>query len=176
MFFFKDIFFNRRFPLFISGNKNTRNMEHEIFHRDMFLNCQLVREMHCGCILKVFGYKDRMTEGQKPAVTNDCIFKNHFSLFRKTRFLCCKGVIFFHFFHFFHSFLVWRETLIIDYIHAQENPNMFNGNNLPKREKEHHLPQHELWIPPVRFLFFFDEKSIIDVGSQKSQRDRSFKT
>ena len=147
-------------------------MEHEIFHRDMFLNCQLVREMHCGCILKVFGYKDRMTEGQKPAVTNDCIFKNHFSLFRKTRFLCCKGVIFFHFFHFFHSFLVWRETLIIDYIHAQENPNMFNGNNLPKREKEHHLPQHELWIPPVRFLFFFDEKSIIHVGSQKSQNIR----
>lgn len=126
-----------------------------------FLNCQLVREIQCGCILKVFGYKDRMTEGQKPAVTNDCIFKNHFSLFRKTRFLCCRGVIFFHFFHFFHSLLLWREKWIIYYIHAQENPawNMFDGNNLPKREKEHHLPQHELWIPPVRFLFFSTRKA-----------------
>ena len=147
-------------------------MEHEIFHRDMFSNCQLVREIHCGCILKVFGYKDRMTEGQKPAVTNDCIFKNHFSLFRKTRFLCCKEVIFFH---FFHSFLVWREKWIIYCTKKTPHETCLMETIFPKGKRNIIFHSMNLWIPPVRFLFFFHEKSIADDGCQKSQCDRSSK-
>ena len=150
-------------------------MKHEIFHRDMFLSCQFVREIHCGCILKVFGYKDRRTEGRKPAVTNDCIFKNQFSLFRKTRFLCCKGVIFFHFFHSF-----WyegkNESYITYMLKKTPHETCLMETIFPKGKRNIIFHSMNLWIPPVRFLFFFDEQSIVDDGCQKCQCDRSFKT